>query len=94
MRTMESVPGSLVPRAEIVIVDPPGRPVRVVAWGVPLPLFLLCAALIGLVLGSTWAVLRSIFDRPARAPDAATHIEEPNEAVTVDGHRDVKEGDS
>ena len=26
VRTLESVPGSLVPRAELVVVDPPGRP--------------------------------------------------------------------
>jgi capsular polysaccharide biosynthesis protein len=94
VRTLESVPGSLVPRAELVVVDPPGPPVRVVARGVPVPVFLLCAALIGLVLGSTGAVLRSIFERPARAPDAATHIEQPNESVTVDGCRDANEGDS
>jgi capsular polysaccharide biosynthesis protein len=105
VRTLESVPGSLVPRAELVVVDPPGRPVRVVAWGVPLPVFLLCAALIGLVLGSAGAVLRSIFERPARAPDADTNIAEPParhvistepiESVAVDGrHRHANEGDN
>ena len=102
VRTLESVPGSLVPRAELVVVDPPGRPVRVVAWGVPVPVFLLCAALIGLVLGSTGAVLRSVFERPARAPDAAAEppapnviSTEPNESVTVDGHIVIaNEGDS
>jgi capsular polysaccharide biosynthesis protein len=93
---LEAVPGSVVPRAELVVVDPPGRPVRVVAWDVPIPVFLLCGALIGLVLGSTGAVLRSIFERPARAPDDAAHIAEPpapdvtsaepNGPVTVDSH--------
>jgi capsular polysaccharide biosynthesis protein len=104
MRTLESVPGSLVPRAELVVVDPPGRPVRVVAWGVPIPVFLLCSALIGLVLGSTGAVLRSISERPARVSDDVAHIAEPpapdvisaepNGSVTVDGHRHTNEGDS
>jgi capsular polysaccharide biosynthesis protein len=72
VRTLESVPGSLVPRAELVVIDPPGRPVRVAAWGVPIPVFLLCSALIGLVLGSTGAVLRSIFERPVRDPRDAS----------------------
>jgi len=105
VRTLESVPGSLVPRAELVVVDPAGPPVRVVDRGVPVPVFLLCAALIGLVLGSTGAVLRSIFERPARAPDADTNIAEtparhlistePNESVKVDGrHRHANEGDN
>jgi capsular polysaccharide biosynthesis protein len=72
VRTLESVPGSLVPRAELVVVDPPGPPVRVVAWGAPIPAVLLGAALIGLVLGSAGAVLRSIFEpsrQIAEAPD-------------------------
>ena len=96
MRTLESVPGSLVPRAELVVVDPPGRPVRVVAWGASIPIVLLCAALIGLVLGATAAVLRSIFERPVRDPDHAARIAEPpasdvvsaepNGQVTVDDH--------
>jgi capsular polysaccharide biosynthesis protein len=96
VRTLEMVPGSLVPRAELVVVDPPGRPIRVVAWGVPIPVFLLCSALIGLVLGSTGAVLRSIFERPAPvSDDAAATAEpsapdvisaEPNGSVAVDGH--------
>jgi capsular polysaccharide biosynthesis protein len=60
VRTLESVPGSLVPRAELVVVDPPGRPARIVAWGVPISVVLLAAILIGAVLGSLAAVLRSI----------------------------------
>ena len=66
VRALESVPGSLVPRAELVVVDPPGPPVRVVAHGVPIPAVLLGSALIGLVIGSAGAVLRSIFE-PSRA---------------------------
>jgi capsular polysaccharide biosynthesis protein len=71
VRELESIPGSLVPRAELVVVDPPGQPTRVIAWGAPVPLVLLGAALIGLVLGATSAVLRSTFDGSARdRPDA------------------------
>jgi capsular polysaccharide biosynthesis protein len=66
VRGLESVPGSLVQRAELVVVDPPGRPTRVIAWGAPVSVVLLGAALIGLVLGATAAVLRSIFERLAR----------------------------
>jgi capsular polysaccharide biosynthesis protein len=65
VRALESVPGSLVPRAELVVVDPSSQPARVVAWGVPIPVVLLGAALIGLVLGAMAAVLRSIFDGSA-----------------------------
>jgi capsular polysaccharide biosynthesis protein len=96
VRTLESVPGSLVPRAELVVVDPPGRPVRVVAWGASIPIVLLCAALIGLVLGAAGAVLRSIFERSVRDPEHALRIAEPpvhhdvsaepNRQVTVDDH--------
>jgi capsular polysaccharide biosynthesis protein len=66
VRALELVPGSLVPRAELVVVDPPSQPSRVVEWGVPTPVVLLGAALIGLVLGATAAVLRSILERSAR----------------------------
>jgi capsular polysaccharide biosynthesis protein len=59
VRTLESVPGSLIPRAELVVVDPPGLPTRMVAWGLPLPILLLGVALIGLVTGATAAVVRS-----------------------------------
>jgi capsular polysaccharide biosynthesis protein len=80
VRTLESVPGSLVPRAELVVVDPPGPPVRVVAGGVPIPAVLVGAALIGLVFGSAGAVLRSIFE-PSRlvagAPDTTVPTPSP-----------------
>jgi capsular polysaccharide biosynthesis protein len=61
VHTLERVPGSLVPRAELVVVDPPGTPVRVVAWGAPLLPVIGAAALLGLVLGSRGAVLQSTF---------------------------------
>jgi capsular polysaccharide biosynthesis protein len=76
VRALESVPGSLVPRAELVVVDPPGRPTRVIAWGAPVSLVLLGAALIGVVLGATAAVLRSVFDRSASDRRDAPEIEE------------------
>jgi capsular polysaccharide biosynthesis protein len=62
---LEMVPGSLVPRAELVAVDPPGEAVRVVAWGAPVLAVLGAAALMGLVLGALGAVLRSTFGRSA-----------------------------
>ena len=65
VRTLESVPGSLVPRAEFVVVDPPGATVRVVAWGAPVAVVLLSASLIGLFLGALAAVVRSTFDSRA-----------------------------
>jgi uncharacterized protein involved in exopolysaccharide biosynthesis len=65
VRALESVPGSLVPRAELVVVDPPGPGGRVVAWGAPIPLVLFGAALLGFVSGATAAVIRSMFDSSA-----------------------------
>ena len=76
VRTLESVPGSLVPRAELVVVDAPGPAARVTVWGTSIPVVLLCAALIGLVLGSTAAVLRSIFDNSASQRRDASQIDE------------------
>jgi capsular polysaccharide biosynthesis protein len=87
VRTLESVPGSLVPRAELVVVDPPGRPVRVVAWGASIPVVLLCAALIGLLLGSLGAVLRSIFEPPTRDPAHARRSAELDERAPAYDHR-------
>jgi capsular polysaccharide biosynthesis protein len=74
VRGLESVPGSLVPRAELVVVDPPETSIRVIAWGVPVPIVLLGAALIGLVLGALAAVLRSIFGGSARDRSHAPQI--------------------
>jgi capsular polysaccharide biosynthesis protein len=62
VRVLESVPGSLVPRAELVVVDPPGPGVRVIAWGAPVPVLLLGAALVGFLLGASAAVVRSVVD--------------------------------
>jgi capsular polysaccharide biosynthesis protein len=76
VRALESVPGSLVPRAELVVVDAPGPAARVTVWDTSIPVVLLCAALIGLVLGSTAAVLRSIFDNSASQRRDASQIDE------------------
>jgi capsular polysaccharide biosynthesis protein len=65
VRALESVPGSLVPRAELVVVDPPGPAARVSLWDASIPVVLLCAALLGLVLGLV-AVMGSIFGSSAR----------------------------
>jgi capsular polysaccharide biosynthesis protein len=76
VRTLESVPGSLVPRAELVTVDPPREAVRVVAWGAPVPLVLAAATVIGLVLGSLGAVIRSVFESPSRHRGDASQPEQ------------------
>lgn len=61
VRALESVPGSLVPRAELVVVDPPGPGGRVIAWGAPIPMVLFGAALLGFLLGAIAAVTGSVF---------------------------------
>lgn len=61
VRSLESVPGALVPRAELITVNPPGPAVRVAAWGAPIPVVLLTATLVGLALGAIAAVMRSTF---------------------------------
>jgi capsular polysaccharide biosynthesis protein len=78
VRSLESVPGALVPRADLVVVDPPSLPVRILAWGFPIGIVLPGVALIGLVLGAVGAVLRSLAepvrDRdPEARPAAAAH---------------------
>ena len=94
VRTLESVPGSLVPRAELVVVDRPGRPVRLVAGGAPIAAVLLGATLIGLVLGSFGAVLRSIIKTPVHDHDRPASVAEPpaSDVITapvVQGEPDV-----
>jgi capsular polysaccharide biosynthesis protein len=88
---LESIPGLLVPRAELVVVDPPGRPARVIAGGLPVSFVLLGAALIGLVLGATAAVLRSTFgsagfDRadPLETSEAEVRISTESDPATED----------
>lgn len=64
--TLESVPGSLLPRAELVVVGLPSDPRRVVAWGAPLYLVVMGVLLGGAVLGGCGAVLRQIVAGPDR----------------------------
>jgi capsular polysaccharide biosynthesis protein len=77
VRSMESVPGSLVPRSELVVVDPPSPPVRVLVWGVPIPAVLAGAILIGSLVGALGAVLRSDVKTTANEQDDATTVAEP-----------------
>lgn len=74
VRTLEAVPGSLVPRAELVVVDTPAPAPRVVFLGATVPVFLLMATVAGLLLGATAAVLRSLVDRSIRDPLDAGRI--------------------
>lgn len=72
VRALEAVPASLVPRAELVVVDPPHTPAHASAWGMPVAWVLLGGAGTGALVGAVGAVLRSIFDRSVRdARDAA-----------------------
>ena len=52
VRTLEAVPGSLIPRAELIVVDPPSRPSRVIAGGAPLYPFVIGPVFIGAFLGA------------------------------------------
>lgn len=60
VRSLESIPGALVPRAELVVVDPPGRPVRTTIWGARLYPGLAGAVLIGIAVGAGAAVAESV----------------------------------
>lgn len=79
--SLESVPGSLVPRAELVVVDRPSQPVRLLAWGVPIWIVLPGVALLGLVLGAVGAVIRSFGEYPA--DDQADHATDPPPPVNA-----------
>ncbi|HYN34602.1 MAG TPA: hypothetical protein VES40_18410 [Ilumatobacteraceae bacterium] len=95
VRELESVPGALVPRAELVVVDPPGRASRVIAWGAPLSVVLLGAGLLGMILGATAAVLRSVFEGSARDQREELAITEARTTVSVRGEtagRQEREG--
>lgn len=74
VRALEAVPESLVPRAELVVIDSPDTPAHAFAWGVPVAWVLLGATAAGALLGALGAVLRSIFDRSVRDPRDAARI--------------------
>ena len=84
VRSLESVPGSVVPRADLVVVDPPGRPVRVVAGGVPVTVLLLGASLIGLFIGLVAVVLRSIVERPVQDQAEASSVATAPASAVID----------
>ncbi len=60
VRTLEAVPGGLTPRAELVVVDPPSRPTRIVAWGAPLYPFVIGPVFLGAFVGALGAVMRAM----------------------------------
>ncbi|MEV6768611.1 cell shape-determining protein [Nocardia sp. NPDC051030] len=62
VRTLETIPGSPVPRAELVVVTGPGRPEREVAWGAPIYAVLTGAVLTGFLFGAGAAVARRLFE--------------------------------
>jgi hypothetical protein len=64
-----------VPRAELVVVDPPDRALRIVVWEAPLDRALLGVIVLGAVLGALAAVLREIFGRSDA--DSAVELGEP-----------------
>lgn len=66
---LEAVPGSVMPRAELVVVDPPSSPTRTFAWGAPLYPFVIGPLFLGAFLGALAAVIRTwrfpLSDSPA-----------------------------
>lgn len=73
VRTLESVPGSQAPRAELVVVNQPSRPEREVAWGAPIYAVVAAAALIGAVLGAGAAVARRLLEPETEPQPAIEH---------------------
>jgi capsular polysaccharide biosynthesis protein len=93
VRSLESVPGSVVPRAELVVVDPPGPAERAVVFGawkpivLSIPVLLLCAVVLGAVIGSFAAVFRSSIERSAGSDDSdITEPPDDSDAVTAGAH--------
>jgi cytochrome c-type biogenesis protein CcmH/NrfF len=79
---LETVPGSLVPRAELVVINPPSTEVRLSAWGLPVAAVLAGAALTGVLVGAMCVVLTSTHALAGR-PSAATEplADEPHRGV-------------
>lgn len=67
--SLEAVPGTLIPRAQLVVVDQPGDPRRIIAWGAPLYRFIVAALVIGATLGAAAAVLRELLTTPQVTPN-------------------------
>ena len=81
MRTLEAVPGNLTPRAELVVVDPPSQPTRVMAWGAPLYPFVVGPVFLGAFLGALGAVMRAM--NTAADGDAFTTTNRIRESAPV-----------
>jgi capsular polysaccharide biosynthesis protein len=60
VRSLETISGSSMPRAELVVVDSPSRPVRIFAWGAPLYPFVIGPIFLGAFIGALAAVSRSV----------------------------------
>lgn len=85
VRRLEAVPGALVPRAELVTVNDPTTPVRVSRWGAPVGVVLLGAGILGVLLGATAAVVRTILERRQRiSGDRSSIGAEPDCGLTGD----------
>ncbi|WP_237569228.1 YveK family protein [Mycolicibacterium lacusdiani] len=79
---LETVPGSLVPRAELVVVNPPSAEVRVSAWGLPVAAVLAGAALTGVLVGAMCVVLTSVRASAGRSSAGAESlVDEPARGV-------------
>jgi hypothetical protein len=78
---LESTPGGLVPRAELVVVDPPRPPVRVTAFGLSVPAVLLAVTLLGALLGALAAVIR--FVSSERYDDSLANPDDDSGSVGV-----------
>lgn len=79
--TLESVPGMLIPRAQLIVVDQPSDPERIIAWGAPLYRFVIGAIVVGAMLGAGAAVIRELLTSPAKgsgvaAPQMDTELED------------------
>lgn len=74
VRMLESVPGSLVPRAELVVIDSPKAAPRIMAWGAPLYPFVIGPLFLGAFLGALAAVLTAV--RSASTGGGAPHLGE------------------
>jgi capsular polysaccharide biosynthesis protein len=79
VNALEAVPGGLTPRAELVVVDPPSRPTRIVAWGAPLYPFVIGPIALGAFLGALGAVIRAM--RSPAYGQAAPATDENMESV-------------
>lgn len=77
VRTLEAVPGGLLPRAELVVVDPPSAPNRILTWGIPLYPFVIGPVFLGAFLGALAAVVRGTKANAAVA-DSSTFSEDPD----------------